>query len=338
MKKILFSVAALALVASCSKNEVSEPIGAKQNPIGFSTLNSNATRTANEGESNYTVYAQYSDASLMTSFPGAWYIEDHELTSGDVAVGLNSYYWPVESLDFYAFAPSSVVETAVSPELAAPNKKGTLKIDYTVPVGAGEDFTVATPVTKTYSEKEGSDNGNGVPLKFNHMLSKLVISAAIKSEIHDAYTLVPAIEGTPITVEFTSLVNKGTVDVTSGTPLLTDFGMNPDVALTYSTETTVVTAKNETTSVPYYIMPHEDTNTGCIVKIKGLAIKRNEAGSIAKPLTLEHTFIHPVTEDNKPLTFKANTQYNIVFTVKAGEIDFNSSVVAWDKPTITVPL
>ena len=78
MKKILFSVAALALVASCSKNEVSEPIGAKQNPIGFSTLNSNATRTANEGESNYTVYAQYSDASLMTSFPGAWYIEDHE--------------------------------------------------------------------------------------------------------------------------------------------------------------------------------------------------------------------------------------------------------------------
>ena len=333
MKKILVSVAALAFIASCSKNEISEPIGAKQNPIGFSTLNSNSTRVANEGKSNYTVYAQYSDASVMTTFPGAWYIEDYELTSADAAINEKGYYWPDESLDFYAFAPSSVVETAVDPELANPNNKGKLSIDYTVPTGAGEDFTVATPVIKTHS----GDDDNGVALTFNHMLSKLQISAELVSAIKDAYTLVPATVGTPITVEFTTVYNKGKVDITLATPLLTDIGTNTDPNLTYSKETTVVPTNNKTARVSYYIMPHADTNEGCTVTIKGLAIKHNKIG-IPKPLTLTHTFIRHTEDDKKPLSFQANTLYDIVFSVKAGEIVFSSSVADWADPSLTVPL
>ena len=332
MKKLFFSVALLAMVASCSKNEVLDNGTSSENQIGFSTLNSSVTRSANESKSNYTVYAQYTTSGDNDSVE-KWYIDDYEIDGvTDSPVNNKSYSWPIKSLSFYAFAPSSVVETGVKPSYG----HGSLNIDYTVPDNAKEDFTVATPVDKIYDPLSTS-----VSLKFNHLLSKIKIHANINSQITDEYMLVAESQSKDIKVEFNALLNKGTVDVIAETPVLTVGSSSP---ATYTDPITILERDNMnnigTSVMSYYIMPHS-SNEGCVVTITGLGIQKATngvaaVGSAIKPITLTHTFKY-VEGSNITLAFKPNYQYDIVFLISLDDIKFSSEIVDWAADT-TLPL
>lgn len=201
MNKMLF-LGAATLVASCSQNISDSPVSTN-NEITFSHLNSRITRTdgfrdgANDNKDDYKVYAAISQKStgfdplpepLPTEYTN-WYFEDDVYGKTSVSGTANTpkkgpYYWlsTNAALNFYAYAPASVVATG-SPDDG-------LTIEYTVKENADEDLTIANPVENMTFEKT---KGTGlINFQFFHVLSKIVISAQLSPELTKAgYTIEP---------------------------------------------------------------------------------------------------------------------------------------------------
>ena len=353
MKQLFLSVAILSIMASCSQNEITEGVTTNQNPIGFSTLNSSVTRAANENNSDYTVYAQYTDKTL-NPYTAAWFIDALQIktTNGtDEMQGDQEYYWPSKELEFYAFSPSPVMSTdeplvvtnGVNVVGTAPGMgtSGTLSINYTVPSDAGTDFTVAKPVKRT--AKPYGETTDPVAFKFAHMLSKVSVSAQVSSNISKDYKFVLTDPMKNAEVIFTVLSNKGTVDLTADTPALTPLPLENESKVLYKTTTVIITTSEEpdhTKKIYHYIIPHTK-NKDCKVEIIGLSlIKFTDTNPIPQPYKLEHTFTGAEVEGSTTNHFKANTQYDIVFKAHLDKITFGSEIVNWwgTNNTITVPL
>lgn len=234
MKKLIFTVAVLAtILASCSKNEVDNVVNTRENnPIGFTNLNDKVSRSANDKGDNYKVYAK----SSLTG-ESDWFIDDEVKDDNSIESG-SVYFWPSgATVDFYAWAPSTVTATSTY---------SSLSIDYTVPAtNADEDFTVATPQT-------GLSSGT-VAFQFSHMLTKISISAQLAQALLDA--------GYSMTFTSASLTvnsNGGTVIPTASAPEWT--------SPVNSTSATYSGAKS------YMVMPQ--TSTGCIVKLMDVTITK----------------------------------------------------------------
>ena len=175
MKKFLFGMAGLLLIAaSCSKNEVVE-VNQDGNEIQFSVVANNATKAAdiycnNNKPSEFTVFAESSD--------GKTYINGDKIVSSD---GGNTWvnqsgtrFWPNGlSVDFYAVVNGDIKWNVTAAEGTAP--------------ASIENFTVPTTVTDQkdllYSVKKGLAKGateadtNPVELNFRHALSQIVFQA-----------------------------------------------------------------------------------------------------------------------------------------------------------------
>ncbi len=218
MKRLFFSVAVLATVASCSTNEVVDVASSSVKSIGFSTLNDRATKVANKNadgsNSTYSVYA------INAADDTAWYITKETITPADGGdTSVNTYYWPADgsasALDFYAFAPATVLDVTKDADGVATDETNSvldveatatagssesITLTYTVNSVASEDFTVATPVRDTfYAIADDADNSGDidnegdfcidgettsatagtVSLVFSHMLAKATISVKL---------------------------------------------------------------------------------------------------------------------------------------------------------------
>ncbi len=181
MKRFILSVAILATLASCSKNEIGEIVESTPNAIGFSALDGQVTKTPNTTYANYNVYAVSSSATASD-----WYINDI-YNSSDVNVASNKYYWPASiegadaatTVDFMAYAPVYGYRSSTNdadnwePYTAAPVEDYTAKtITFTFQSLEGlTDLTVATPVN-------GLSSGT-VSLAFNHLLSRATFDVEI---------------------------------------------------------------------------------------------------------------------------------------------------------------
>ncbi len=318
MKRIFLSVAILAMFASCSKNEVTSVIPEVNQGIGFNTLRDVATRAANDHTtgniSNYSVYAQYNTATA------GWYFTDYELTSGDAAVTSGeSYIWPLvatNTLDFAAFAPAATVASEITitetPTVPTAGTKGSVQVAATL-VNGKVDFTVATPLVNKHTP------GVDLPLVFEHMTSKITVSAAIDAAL-TGYELV----GTP-TVSFTPINNVVTVaDIFTATPAGVASSNTP---LAYTnTEAGLLATANATSTAgsTFYIAPHTAAQNICTVSISGLTLQKNN-DTAPQALTLTKTF----TVDTQ--AFEAGKAYNLKFTVgsSASVITFSSSTATW---------
>lgn len=273
MKKIIFTVAVLAtMLASCSKNEVYDVVGTREDsPINFTNLNDKVTRSANDSKSNYKVYAK-----STLSGETAWFINDEVKDDNSTESG-NIYFWPSgATVDFYAWAPSTVTATA--------STYSNLSIDYTVPAGADEDFTVAAPET-------GLSSGT-VEFKFSHMLTKITVSAELTSKLTAA--------GYSMTFTSASLgVNSkgGTLTPTATTPAWTSPANN--TSATYSG------AKS------YMVMPQSSEN--CTVKLVGVTITKGGATVFSGNMKTYTIATGNVTDN----AFAKGSHYNLKLTVDA---------------------
>lgn len=196
MKKILLSIAIVAALASCSKNE-SEVVSTSASQIQFTSLNDKVTRSANDALSDYKVYAKSTLAGET-----AWFMDETLTDANTFSSGLK-YYYPASpaTVSFYAYAPATIVP--------AISTYGNLSINYAVPSSGKEDFTVATPVT-------GKSSGQ-VALSFKHMLSKISVTATLHQDLLDAgYT----IDLTSATATVVVAKNQDTVDATAANPAL----------------------------------------------------------------------------------------------------------------------
>ena len=180
MKKFLFGMAGLLLIAaSCSKNEVVE-VNQDGNEIQFSVVANNATKAAdiycnNNKPSEFTVFAESSD--------GKTYIDGDKIVSSD---GGNTWvnqsgtrFWPNGlSVDFYAVVNGDIEWNVTAADGTAP--------------ASIENFTVPTTVADQkdllYSVKKGLAKGateaetNPVELNFRHALSQIVFQAKNTNE------------------------------------------------------------------------------------------------------------------------------------------------------------
>lgn len=166
MKHLFYAGLALAALSSCSQDETShvDTTGA----IGFRTSLGKTTRAeiklSNLGSFN------------VTAFPnagGSNYFTDLAVSSSDAGVTWNTasvYYWPAGTLDFTAYAPTSI-SSLVSIAHGAGNQKIT-GFEVEQAVSSQKDVVAAFN-----SGDKAAYGTSGVPMNFKHILSQIEVKA-----------------------------------------------------------------------------------------------------------------------------------------------------------------
>lgn len=166
MKHVFYAGLALAALASCSQDETTGVD--KTGAIGFRTSLGKTTRAeiklSNLGSFN------------VTAFPnagGANYFTDLAVSSSDAGVTWNTasvYYWPAGTLDFTAYAP-----TSISPLVSIAHGAGNQKI-----TGFEVEQAVSSQkdVVAAFNSGDKATYGtSGVPMNFKHILSQIEVKA-----------------------------------------------------------------------------------------------------------------------------------------------------------------
>ena len=166
MKHLFYAGLALAALSSCSQDETShvDTTGA----IGFRTSLGKTTRAeiklSNLGSFN------------VTAFPnagGSNYFTDLAVSSSDAGVTWNTasvYYWLAGTLDFTAYAPTSI-SSLVSIAHGAGNQKIT-GFEVEQAVSSQKDVVAAFN-----SGDKAAYGTSGVPMNFKHILSQIEVKA-----------------------------------------------------------------------------------------------------------------------------------------------------------------
>lgn len=307
----MLGLAACALIlASCSQNEVFEN-RSESNAIAFSNLNDRVTtRLANDSSSNYGVYA------VRSGNANTWFMNNINV-DGTANTYTPVSYWPGgNNVTFYAYAPHAPQGSGniAITSTTVPN----LPVTYTVPANADEDFTVATPVQNV------TDTGNPVTLNFNHMLSKITITADLTQTLKDAgYT----IDFTGATATVSVAQNSGTTNLTTAAALLTP-GVSP---ATYSG------AKS------YMFIPQDAIGT--TIQLINVTIQHNNEGYWNGDMKAYSIVAGNVSPDDK---FKPNTHYSVAFTIApdanddsdapvfGAAITFTADIAPWDTSSVGI--
>lgn len=205
MKRITIAIAAIIVMASCSKNELKEEGNKK--PIEFTTVVGNNTK-ATTGLIDLTALKASTDGfAVSTNGLGA----SDEMNS--VAVTYNNtnltwnytgdYFWPIspsQNVSFTAYAPAGTPNILLTGTgLTATN------FIPSATVGSQIDLIYAAPAN--FNRLTSS---SGVALTFNHILSQIVFSIT---------TDIPAADNPKIvSIVLTVPQNKGSYNGTSWTP------------------------------------------------------------------------------------------------------------------------
>lgn len=307
MKKIIFALAALATLASCSNDEVIE-IDRKAISFG-ETFVDNATRadySSGQVVNEFKVYGtvtgngntvQIFNADVVSNpTPGA------TTNYGSAWNYTNVQYWlPSSSYKFAAIVDGTANTTSALPET----------IPFTVADGeANKDLLYATAdvTTNANAEPAGGVNTAGiVAFNFEHLLSKLQFTIANDTENASGYSY----QVTGISV--TGVAAQGTYTTSSN-----NWAKNGDTTttLTFGTTDAIAGGASAVASATRQILPVEQT----------LAI------TITYDTLVDGTTIvaGQTKTGNITQAFAANTVYNVTATLTADEIDFTlQSVNDW---------
>ena len=325
MKKFFILCTMLGALISCSNNEIEkiEPTP-KDDLISFNSLRDRVeTRYANDDSSNYQIMAVVAGSS-------SWFINTDFIpgSSGatDKAADGSVYHWPGNSTNvtFYAFAPAPGSDTGISAiDSSLNNGAGVIDITYEVVDDADVDFTIATPLTQS---------SGVVAFSFSHMLSKIIIKAALADSLVKAgYTL-----DTDYSATLTLPSNSGTISAISSSPSWT---------LTSSSASNVYSG--DTT---YIIMPQASYTTtttsadSCLIQILDLEIEKGDVEIFDGNLS-----IYGIKEGDIPENaFEMGKCYIITLTLGSNStdsdgnkifgdiIEFSSSVVDWNSVDVAL--
>ena len=336
MKRIVYILFLGTLLAGCASN-VTEEIDRqnKNEEICFSTLSDKIeTRKANDNGSNYQAYGVIVDEEDK-----GWFIDSEitpSTTSGgdDTVTDGTTYYYPYgKNVTFYAFAPNTSGQMAITTDSSTPS----IEIVYTS-AHAGNDFTIATPIT------QGSGKVNYV---FKHMMSKINTSIALSSDLRSAgYALNNQYSTTNTTGYYTTFVvpiNKGTINAATASPAWSDTtGVSGGISFSNQNSFIIIPQAFTTTAsgstdygnctieisqVEIYLTVNSQTSTmfsGGLVKVgipDGLITDNEFKMGVCYNITLNITDLSK--DDNGDLIFKA--------------VDFDVSVADWTGP-VDAPL
>ncbi len=356
MKKMIFSLAAVGLLASCSQNEIQE-MTEKSNEIKFSTLNDKVTRAANDTNDPYQVFAKLSNGEVTGDY---WFMNEtlipgtansgtnsdgfNNYTSRDQIQSGNKFYWPANNgwiLNFYGFAPAHVYSMLVEDK-----EYKSLNINYTVPTAtekgdAQEDFTIAIPQSFTDKTKP---SGNNVHFQFKHMLSKVTISVDLTKALKDAgYSVSYGAENIH-TPSLTVLMVNGTINAMDDTPTwenLTDVAGEG-----YDSYNDLREPLNEWTTYTgnsnYLILPQSSPHTSIslpvVIKKNGVIVFEGDVTYTIKPDDMASNEFLPGKNYGMNITINGeSTTGPDGKPIFGHEIIFSSEVANWDEVTIEKP-
>ena len=186
MKKIvLIALPALALIASCSKTEVT-PVQSDPQQISYLALvNRQSTKALIDNSAAYPTDETFGTFAFFVENGKKWadsptsysaYIPNSEVknttqaTSGTVWTTDPAYYWPKQgSLTFFSYSPWDELNSITT----CLQNKGIKISDWDV--NGHQEVDVMVADIKTEQTKNGSNGGyTGVPTIFRHKLSQIV--------------------------------------------------------------------------------------------------------------------------------------------------------------------
>lgn len=203
MKKHLLTMAAMTLLAACSKSDVQEET--INSPIKFSAVVGNNSK-ATTGLIDLTALKASTDGfAVSTSGLGSGSEMNNVVVkySGSAWGYTGDYFWPINSsqtVNFTAYAPAGTTNVALtSAGLTATN------FVPSATVGSQIDLIYAPPSAFT---RAGS-GVSGVALNFNHLLTQVVFSVSTDIPVSDAPQITSIVLSVPN--------NKGNFDGTNWT-------------------------------------------------------------------------------------------------------------------------
>lgn len=220
-KNIYIALAACAVLAACTKNEV-KPVVADQE-ITFQTI-STKTASAMDPNNKFVSYAyflpetkswaaDYASANLYFGGQLISYVSEANAWKAG-----STYYWPKQgSLTFFAWSLNNGTP-ALSPSPSCSQAKGISVEYYDAKAYQNVDFLVAEIAkdqTNNTTGVTGKTWKNGVPTVFKHALSKLAFKVMTVDESGDAYDYsADATKFTVKSVKLQSVKNKRAYDQT----------------------------------------------------------------------------------------------------------------------------
>lgn len=302
MKKIIFALAALATLASCSNDEVIE-IDRKAISFG-ETFVDNATRadySSGVVVDAFKVYGTVTGNGNTVQIFNGDNVTNPTGTTGSYGAAWNctnvQYWVPSATYKFAAIVDGEATATTALP----------VTIPFTVTDGNGDLlYATADVVTNTNAEPTSGVNPAGiVAFDFEHLLSKLQFTITNGTQLAEKYSYTV----TGITV--TGVAKQGTCTV-AGKAWAKDG--DTTTSLTFGTTTAIAGGSNAVASETRQILPVEQTLAITItydIAFNGTII--------ATGATLSGTI--------PARSYAANTVYNINATITGTQIDFTLGTV-----------
>lgn len=356
MKKFLFfSIAVIAMLASCTKNEPIEPT-ATNDPIGFGTyLSQSTTRGAVVNSealqtSGFGVYAAVgASATGWTSSCKANFMTNTKVEYASSAWSYTGVrYWPesdsfdgaLQTVSFWGYAPYSTDTGGTGKSTVAVGADltngGYPYLDYTLTADAANqlDLTAATAMNKT-------KNDGTVQMQFKHILSRVGFAAKYSGTLTNT-----SIKVTSLNVYYknSKIFNKarynfdssvGAWDLTNNDPTKftggtyqTNYLLAEDVNTTDVTLTTTALQLNAASK--YMMLIPQSIDKGDLIAVIGYDVIPTD--------NTEATTHNTKVIELPAGTFEMGQAYRYVFTVSLTAVDVEGSVTNWgdDVDVVTV--
>lgn len=354
MKKLFLFASAIALVfASCSNDEdLGGSAGAGDGAIEFRTLMNKPSSNLRTAITDETSILSFTLTGIRKGgdYDGQYLFNGEGITRGED--GKWNYnpkrYWPKgETVDFYAYSPSSSknVTTGIT------DYTSTKSITYTVPQISSKDAQEDFLVARTTGQDGGTNGIEPVVLNFHHALSRVMFFARTTQEnvtyTIDKVELVNLNETGTLKLSDTKISESGSLDYTSTLQPWVSTGNK--VSYTVDRGESPAYLLNEYASVlgqtnAVMVLPQATTKydgdgktvpgTGKFavkVSYKAFAGGIYYAGTATKSAE-KYFAVNDPSDVSKAITFEMGRQYNfyLEFGDEVGkEIDFSVRVSNW---------
>ena len=330
MKKIFFSLFAIAAIAACTKSEVAYE---QPDAIGFQVVNGKMTKAAVEGTAYPEDLNMYVFAMTTDGNGSADYLDNAQFAKFSVAKDGTTnlwggtpdpYYWPnVKKLHFAGVSKSGNVNNGAVPTYSA--EKGITIDGYECTPGAEVDGEpVEGDNDLMWFPKTQSSYGKGteyVPVKMYHACSWITIKMAGDGWTAGKYTI------TDIHIE--GLTTKGKVDLAA----TASWTLSTDQAYT-GKQFDVFTGSN-TLSKDATAEGFEDVENNTIVlpnQVPGTLSVTYEFDSQAEEI-IKETVTGSLKYDAAGSVWQPGIHYTYTVTITASQILIAPTVDGWDTPT-----
>ena len=323
MKKIFFSLLAIAALASCAKTEA--VYTTDNSEIQIAPVTAMTTKADKLGvidgteyptEEEFNVYAYWANESAGSSFTadqtgaGAYLNNVTFTNKGQFWGGVQTQYWPKNgSLRFAAYSPATINMQHV---LATDTYTGT--VNYTASTAQTFDILVA-PTSKSYTAQTAAEK---VSVVFEHALSWLTFQIKSTEAADYAFTI------HNVTVDKVNIDGTLVAEMNLGTKTWTTENAQNVAVFNGNRYATTTAVDFEDVAKGLLVLPQQPTTVT-------INFTQNAVGSA--PALANQTVTLPLTlVENEPWEAGKHYTYTVIFDLD--EILINPDVEDWEEVTV----